>query len=256
MKKFIISIMIIFSLNSLSLFSQNIGEPTGNKFLDYMHGRSLFGINFGPTLYAGLLDIGIGMMEPTVSQLINDFTGGQADQYIDTKLKHYAFGLGFSYDFAPVNFMTVGLDIGFAVGEVKMDKYSVSFNTVPWSLNVKFFFWKNAPFGFFLSPRIGGTALSISGNALREAGYNDIYSHGGLYLSVELGWRIQLFPKTGADWPVQVGIDISLFDIGYYVAPWSSSIFEIPELAQFKQYSVYANIRALLFPRIGITLRF
>ena len=107
-----------------------------------------------------------------------------------------------------------------------------------------------------MSPRIGGTALSISVSALREASIADIYSHGGFYLSLELGWRIQLFPKTGADWPVQVGLDISLFDIGYYVAPWSSAIFDIPEFAQFKQYQTYANIRALFLPRIGITLRF
>ncbi|MEI0446894.1 hypothetical protein R4J03_07520 [Brachyspira intermedia] len=64
MKKLILSVMLIFTLSTASLFSQNIGEPTGNAFLDYMHGRSLFGINFGPTLYAGLFDIGVGIMEP------------------------------------------------------------------------------------------------------------------------------------------------------------------------------------------------
>ncbi|KLI51466.1 hypothetical protein [Brachyspira hyodysenteriae] len=256
MKKFIYLVMIIFSLSTASLFSQNIGEPTGNAFLDYMHGRSLFGINFGPTLYAGLFDIGIGVLEPTFQETINNMTQGQANNYIDTKLKHYAFGLGFSYDFAPVDFMTVGLDIGFSVGEIKMDKYNISFTTVPWSLNVKFFFWRNAPFGFFLSPRFGGTALSISGSALKEGGLSDIYSHGGFYMSLELGWRIQLFPKIGANWPVQVGIDISLFDIGYYVAPWTSSLFEISHLSSFKQYEPFANIRALFLPRIGITLRF
>ena len=256
MKKLILSAMLIFTLSTTSLFSQNIGEPTGNAFLDYMHGRSLFGINFGPTLYAGLFDIGVGIMEPTFQNLINNFAGANVGDYIDTKLKHYAFGLGFSYDFAPVDFMTVGLDIVFSVGEIKMDRYNVSFSTVPWSLNVKFFFWRNAPFGFFLSPRFGGTALSISGSALKEGGISDIYSHGGFYMSLELGWRIQLFPETGANWPVQVGIDISLFDIGYYVAPWTSSLFEISHLASFKQYEPFANIRALLLPRIGITLRF
>ncbi|CRF32805.1 hypothetical protein BRSU_1035 [Brachyspira suanatina] len=256
MKKVIFLVMLIFTISTTSLFSQNIGEPTGNAFLDYMHGRSLFGINFGPTLYAGLFDIGIGILEPTFQEAINNMTQGQANNYINTKLKHYAFGLGFSYDFAPLDFITVGLDIGFAVGEIKMDKYNVAFSTVPWSLNVKFFFWRNAPFGFFLSPRFGGTALSISGSALEAGGLSDIYSHGGFYLSLELGWRIQLFPKTGANWPVQVGIDISLFDIGYYVAPWTSPLFAVSHLNSFKQYEPFANIRALLLPRIGITLRF
>ncbi|MEI0525367.1 hypothetical protein R4K54_05505 [Brachyspira murdochii] len=255
-KNIIAITMLILSLSSVSAFSQNIGEPTGNAFLDYMHGRSLFGINFGHTLYAWLFDIGVGIMEPTVQSMIDNMTGGMANNYIDTKLKHYAFGLGFSYDFAPLDFMTVGLDVGFSVGELKIDKYKIGFSTVPWSLNVKFFFGRNAPFGFFISPRIGGTALSISGNALTEAGLSDIYSHGGFYLSFELGWRIQLFPKTGANWPVQVGLDISLFDIGYYAAPWASPLFEIQYLEQFKQYGVFANIRALFLPRIGITLRF
>ncbi|MEI0528826.1 hypothetical protein R4J00_09270 [Brachyspira intermedia] len=256
MKKLILSVMLIFTLSTASLFSQNIGEPTGNAFLDYMHGRSLFGINFGPTLYAGLFDIGVGIMEPMFQDFVKDLAGGNIGSYVDTKLKHYAFGLGFSYDFAPLDFMTVGLDIGFSVGEVKMDRYKVSFSTVPWSLNVKFFFWRNAPFGFFLSPRFGGTALSISGSALEAGGLSDIYSHGGFYMSLELGWRIQLFPKTGANWPVQVGIDISLFDIGYYVAPWTSPLFAVSHLNSFKQYEPFANIRALLLPRIGITLRF
>ncbi|WP_241392402.1 hypothetical protein [Brachyspira hyodysenteriae] len=76
MKKFIYLVMIIFSLSTASLFSQNIGEPTGNAFLDYMHGRSLFGINFGPTLYAGLFDIGIGVLEPTFQETINNMTQG------------------------------------------------------------------------------------------------------------------------------------------------------------------------------------
>ncbi len=255
-KKFIAFVMLIVGLSSTSLFSQTIGEPTGNAFLDYMHGRSLFGINFGPTLYAGLFDIGIGLAEPTIQNIIDNMTQGMANDYIDTKLKHYAFGLGFSYDFAPLDFMTVGLDIGFSVGQLKIDRYDISFSTVPWSLNVKFFFGKNAPYGFFLSPRIGGTAVSMSGSALREAGIADIYSQGGFYLSLELGWRIQLFPKTGANWPVQIGIDISLFDIGYYVVPWTTPISAVEQFAQLKQFEVYANIRGLLLPRLGITLRF
>ena len=97
---------------------------------------------FGKQLES-LFDIGIGLAEPTIQKTINDMTQGQADNYIDTKLKHYAFGLGFSYDFAPLNFMTVGLDIGFSVGQIKMDKYDIAFSTIPWSLNVKFFFASN-----------------------------------------------------------------------------------------------------------------
>lgn len=253
MKKLIIALMMIASLSG-GLFAQNIGEKTGNAFWDYMHGRSLFGINFGPTLYAGIFDnlVQFVSVDKMVTQGGGDTTG------TDLSLKHYAFGLGFSYDFAPLDFMTVGLDIGFSVGELKSGENRISFSTVPWSLNVKFFFWKNAPFGFFLSPRIGGTALRVNGYGqnIVANGITSLYSHGGFYLSLELGWRIQLFPKTGANWPVQVGIDVSLFDLGYYVAPWASPIFDVPQFSGFLGYKVFSNIRALILPRIGITLRF
>lgn len=253
MKKLIIGFMMILSLSG-GLFAQNIGEKTGNAFLDYMHGRSLFGINFGPTLYAGLFDIGVRFLN--IDKMVT--SGGGDTSGTDLRSKHYAFGLGFSYDFAPVNFMTVGLDIGFSVGEIKAGEDKITFSTIPWSLNVKFFFWKNAPFGFFLSPRIGGTALRANGYGpnIEANGITSLYSHGGFYLSLELGWRIQLFPKTGANWPVQVGIDISLFDLGYYVAPWASPIFDIPQFSSLSGYRIFANIRALILPRIGITLRF
>ena len=94
------------------------------------------------------------------------------------------------------------------------------------------------------------------GPNIKANGITSLYSHGGLYLSLELGWRIQLFPKMGANWPVQVGLDISLFDLGYYVAPWAKPVFDVPQFEGLKSFAVFANIRALILPRIGITLRF
>ncbi len=246
---------------SFNLFGQNIGEKTGNKAWDYMHGRSLFGINFGPTLWAGVIDQIAGS---DLFPLENMLTTGGADLTgKDMKKKHYAFGLGFSYDFAPLNFMSIGLDIGFSVGQMQVADNKVSFHTVPWSLNVKFFVFKKAPFGFFLSPRFGGTAFKASGTGIEilANGTTELRSHGGFYLSLELGWRIQLFPKRGADWPVQAGIDISLFDVGYYAAPWANPLSKITqfeteeELKKFKIHTI-RNIRMLLLPRLGITIRF
>lgn len=126
MKKLIIGFMMILSL-STGLFAQNIGEKTGNAFWDYMHGRSLFGINFGPTLYAGLFDIGVRFLN--IDKMVTD--GGGDTSGTDLRSKHYAFGLGFSYDFAPVNFMTVGLDIGFSVGEISAGEDRITFSTIP-----------------------------------------------------------------------------------------------------------------------------
>lgn len=257
-KILLISVAFILSLSN-NVFAQNIGEKTGNKAWDYMHGRSLIGINFGPTLWAGLFDIGVGMVgkpieriETIIRDTIQNISGVNVGSGLGS-FKHFAFGLGFSYDFVPLNFMTVGLDIGFAVGNIRMGDNKISFSTIPWSLNVKFFIFKKAPFGFFLSPRFGGTALSIS-----VSGYNKLHSHGGFYMSLELGWRIQLFPKRGANWKVQAGIDISLFDIGYYVAPWTPSILQTLNIESLNLGSYYKliNIRALLFPRLGITIRF
>lgn len=251
LKLFIISITLIFVCAN-NIFAQNIEEKKEeekkeNKAWDSVKGRSLLGINFAPTLYAGIFNL----MVDTVKLSVETF-GTTAN------LKNYAFGLGFSYDFAPLNFMSVGLDIGFSIGEIKSGEDKLSFYTIPWSLNVKFFVFKKAPFGFFLSPRIGGTAVSMKsyGPNIAANGFNGFYSQGGFYLSFELGWRIQLFPKRGADWPVQVGIDISLFDIGYYVAPWTSAMTSTQEFASLKQFEKFLNMRLLLLPRLGITLRF
>lgn len=259
MKRYFYLIAVLILLCSVNLFGQNTNtreEKTENKAWDYMKGRSLFGLNFGPTLWMGIFDRLAGSdVFPLEDMLIKgdaDLTGK------DIKKKHWAFGLGFSYDFAPLDFMSVGLDIGFAVGQLSVADNKVSLYTIPWSLNVKFFVFKKAPFGFFLSPRIGGTAVSMKsyGPNIAANGFNGFYSKGGFYLSFELGWRIQLFPKRGADWPVQVGIDISLFDIGYYVAPWTSAMTSTQEFASLKQFEKSLNMRLLLLPRLGITLRF
>ena len=87
MKKLIIGFMMILSLSG-GLFAQNIGEKTGNAFWDYMHGRSLFGINFGPTLYAGLFDNIVKFV--SVDQMVKQ--GGGDTTGTDLRLKHYAFG--------------------------------------------------------------------------------------------------------------------------------------------------------------------
>lgn len=257
LKIFLISITIVLA-SSNNIFAQNIGEKTGNAAWDYMHGRSLFGINFGPTLWAGIIDRIAGSDLFPLGDMLTwegaDLTG------INVKKKHYVFGLGFSYDFAPLNFMSIGLDIGFSVGQMQVADYKISFYTVPWSLNVKFFVYKKAPFGFFLSPRFGGTAFKAYGSGIEilANGVTELHSHGGFYLSLELGWRIQLFPKRGANWPVQAGIDISLFDIGYYVAPWGNPLSKITQFESIEKFNIHTirNIRMLLLPRLGITLRF
>ena len=95
-----------------------------------------------------------------------------------------------------------------------------------------------------------------------------------MYVSYELGWTIELFPTR--EWPVKPYIDISLFEIGYYVRSGIPGMYEdiregigffgsglinmnkiIPSWNSFPSWANYvASIRFALFPRIGFSLRF
>ena len=95
-----------------------------------------------------------------------------------------------------------------------------------------------------------------------------------MYVSYELGWTIELFPTR--EWPVKPYIDISLFEIGYYVRSGIPGMYEdlregigffgsglinvdtiIPAWNSFPTWANYvASIKFALFPRIGFSLRF
>ena len=95
-----------------------------------------------------------------------------------------------------------------------------------------------------------------------------------MYLSYELGWTIELFPTR--EWPVKPYIDISLFEIGYYVRSGMPGLYEdiregigffgsglvdlsamIPSWNSFPGVINYVSaIKLALFPRIGFSLRF
>ena len=95
-----------------------------------------------------------------------------------------------------------------------------------------------------------------------------------MYLSYELGWTIELFPTR--EWPVKPYIDISLFEIGYYVRSGMPGLYEdiregigffgsglvdlsamIPSWNSFPGWANYVSaIKFALFPRIGFSLRF
>lgn len=245
MKKISTFLFFLFLL-SFNVFAQeNTTKKKSNSFIDYMKGKSIIGFNFSPAIYTGVT---IGVFNTAGKQLIANETGLE-------NAKMSGYGMSFNYDFAVLNFMAISVEAGFTFLDYKIGDRNLRYDTILWSAGVKFFTGKNAPYGFFLFPKIGGTDLKIRGNALQQLGTGNIYSHG-IYLSLELGWRIQLFPKKGADWPVQAAIDISLFDIGYYVVPWASQLFNIDTLSGFKQFSTFANIKFVLFPRIGFSLRF
>ncbi|WP_288622350.1 hypothetical protein [uncultured Brachyspira sp.] len=95
-----------------------------------------------------------------------------------------------------------------------------------------------------------------------------------LYISYELCWSINLFPKK--NWRVKPSIDFSLFEIGYYVKNVNKGIYgdfkegisflggglinvnsTLPEWDSFSPYvDIITSLRISIFPRFGFTIRF
>lgn len=95
-----------------------------------------------------------------------------------------------------------------------------------------------------------------------------------LYISYELGWSINLFPKK--NWRVKPSIDFSLFEICYYVKNVNKGIYgdfkegisflggglinvnsTLPEWDSFSPYvDIITSLRISIFPRFGFTIRF
>lgn len=95
-----------------------------------------------------------------------------------------------------------------------------------------------------------------------------------LYISYELGWSINLFPKK--NWRVKPSIDFSLFEIGYYIKNVNKGIYgdfkegisflggglinvnsTLPEWDSFSPYvDIITSLKISIFPRFGFTIRF
>ena len=95
-----------------------------------------------------------------------------------------------------------------------------------------------------------------------------------LYISYELGWSINLFPKK--NWRVKPSIDFSLFEIGYYVKNVNKGIYgdfkegisflggglinvnsTLPEWDSFSPYvDIITSLKISIFPRFGFKIRF
>ena len=267
-------LVIVFMLTFSFAFSQEkTKEP--NAFLDYMKGRSAVGFNFMPSFNTLGINLGIEALgKPMLEDQIS--SQGYGSSSIDSKF--IGFGMIFSYEFTVLPYLVVAVDAGFVNSTLDMSAssggadFSLKYGIVPYSVGVKFFTGRNAPWGFYLYPKIGGTVfnatikgdldaekmsgedLSGTGAETTQSQTQSISTHG-VYASLEIGWRIQLFPKRGKDWPVQIGIDIALFDLGYYFVPWVPSTIAgqtiIPE-----NMAPLANIRFLPMPKLGFTIRF
>ena len=274
MKKLLISI-IIFTLTFSISFADVLGtNEKHNSILDHMKGRNIIGLNFMPAIGTLALNLGLDYI---ISDNINNEVGKYSDKSAHTKFS--GFGILFNYDFTISRYISLGIESGFAKSSFDFNiegdagNLYLDYNTISYALGIKFFPKGKAPWGFYLYPKFGGTILNFK--ATSESDVNELvdnptdllpneildktFNSHGIYLSLEVGWRIQLFPKIGKDWPVQVGIDIALFDIGYYLTSWGASDIinsfggagTIPS-----QYEYISRIRLLPMPRLGFSILF
>ena len=95
-----------------------------------------------------------------------------------------------------------------------------------------------------------------------------------IYVSYELGWSIDLFPNK--DWKVRTYLDISLFEIGYYITSSMSGVYGdvregvgffgsgLVDITKFlplwdtfpTAIDFVTSLKFSIFPRIGVTIRF
>ncbi len=230
-----------------------IVEGIENPFLRYMKGKSRIGLNFAPNIPI----YGLPMLLGTAQK----FIPAASEYEVGLKVPSGSFSMIFSYDLAVLPFMALSFEGGFAFaglrGEFGGENYDFDYETIPYSFGLKFFPGQKAPWGFYLLTKVGGTYVNLSGSAVAQAGGSESVSGHGIYAALELGWHIQLFPTMGKNWPVQIGLDIGLFDFGYYFVPWATDISQLPQIANsVSGYEWAMNIRAVFLPRLGISIRF
>ncbi|EKV57395.1 hypothetical protein A966_05958 [Brachyspira hampsonii 30446] len=207
---------------------------------DYL--KHSLGIDFGTTLFS------MGTM-PLITELIFKTQEGASGKLYDGK-----FGIRLTYNYTYLPKQSIDATLGFYAFDTHYSDYSEpvrnsagdiiasatlskfyngSTIAIPASIGVRFYFNKNdTPSGFFLLPKVGMTTFIVNGKELRDDGTTrykttTVYD---FYISGEMGFRIDLFSKTGADWGVRPFIDISLLDIGYSFTP-GIRLIPLPRLA-------------------------
>ena len=169
-----------------------------------------------------------------------------------------------------------GLDLGaLGISVVDLDAYlEANFIYIPFTLGAKFFTGINR--SFVHAVRVGFEPIVYRlklRNPVDKKEEDQVYNNIGIYLSYELGWSIEMFPKK--EWPVRMYFDVSLFEVGYYVSSPVKNMYEnfrqsfiafgtgiidvslIPSFDSFPSFvSGVSALRIILLPRIGFTVRF
>ncbi|WP_300368029.1 hypothetical protein [Brachyspira sp.] len=312
MKKFLIAI-IVFNISFINLYAKGIALSTQSDTNTYswIKGRQIISFNLSPG-YAGLFP----PMVNTIFDNYETFTGlaninlGEIDKYLTALDAKGSFWYVPTISYTLLLHPRIGVEIGFGVqsmtfqlsiprdkvgdivpigtgglpGGIKdnidtlvgSDTYlKTSLYYFPATIGLKFYGGKKKQvvntfrFGVEVLMYDIETQNGVSGLHTKRHTVDTT-----MYLSYELGWTIELFPDK--EWPVKPYIDISLFEIGYYVRSGIPGLYAdiregigffgsglidintiIPSWDSFPTWANYVSaIRFAIFPRIGFSLRF
>lgn len=279
-------------LDSSDSFGSSTKEKKPNAFIAYMKGRNKVGINLAPNISMyGASFIGNKIVKSdTVSSFLTDVLPHSEDDSVvpefNIRVKGATWGLSLYYDFTVLSFMSISFEAGFVNASFSLEQvqyitysdgdtdigltdYNLTYRILPYSIGVKLFPWQQAPWGFYLMPKFGGTCIEIVGNVTASVASSDMafelpiaYTSGhGFYTSLEIGYNVKLFPNMSKNWGVEIGIDIALLDIGYYFGSWATGLIDnldgggfLPE--SVSKYLWASNIRAIVLPKLGFSVKF
>ena len=190
-----------------------------NSFIyaaSYENARHAVGIDFGTTMYSTI----------TLPLMANSIFKPQNGS--NEELFKGGFGIGFTYNYAYLPKQAIDAYLGiysFSAhynGTITINgttAYQKSYNAdvvvIPASIGVRFYFNKtNRDNGFFFFFKIGMNIFAVNGKDY-SANKEELSAIVNFYISGEMGFKIDMFTKKGANWPVRPFIDISLIDLGY-----------------------------------------
>ncbi|WP_295154159.1 hypothetical protein [uncultured Brachyspira sp.] len=301
----ILTAIIVFNISFISLYA---ASQSDTNTYSWIKGRQVISVNLNSG-YAGLFP-------PMINTVLNNYetliglTGlnlGEASKFIDavnfkgsfwyipnisyTLLLHSRIGieLGFGVQAMSFNFTIPkekaseiidsnisGGSLGNVGGVVSADtilKNSMIF--IPITIGIKFYGGKKKQvintFRFGVEALISDVETYNGATGLKTQRHT---VDTGLYISYELGWSIELFPNK--EWAVKPYIDISLFELGYYMRSGLPGVYEdmreginffggglidltasIPAWNSFPSWvNIVSAIRIAIFPRIGFSIRF
>lgn len=202
-------------------------KSTNKMPKEYKHS---LGLDFGTAIYSMI-------SAPLAVNLSFEQKDGSHDNALSGK-----FGFRFTYNYNLFKKIDIDATLGVYMLSAAYTNSKSFFNSdvyaIPFSLGIRFYFNKHGnSSGFFLLPKIGGTlfftkGLLYKGNEYIEGllAYNRDTFVFDRYLSLELGFRIDISRSLGIDSGPRPFFDISILDIGFsYISIFR--IVPLPRLA-------------------------